>query len=218
MHRSRSTAGCGRQDALGDCAYGPEGSGDRPVPVDPADGRIPPAGTRSSRRRQPTARNRWTSRSPSGRSGSSRSAGRRRVSLSAITAVGTERSTLKLTIEPGTPTVDVVNNAGGIVLRDGYGADRGFQEVDEGQYDEPAEVFTACGNGMAMRTAVGRELGWFDDDFFMYYEDTDLSWRWRSDGWSIRYAADRGAAARALGHEHRVVAAVAVPSSTATGC
>jgi hypothetical protein len=89
--------------------------------------------------------------------------------------VGTERSTLKLTIEPGTPAVDVINNVGGIVLRDGSGADRGFQEIDEGQYDEPAEVFTGCGNGMALRTAVGRELGWFDEAFFMYYEDTDLS-------------------------------------------
>ena len=106
---------------------------------------------------------------------------------SEITAVGTERSTLTLTIEPGTPAVDVINNVGGIVLRDGSGADRGFQEVDEGQYDEPAEVFTGCGNGMALRTAVGRELGWFDEAFFMYYEDTDLSWRWRSRGWSVQY-------------------------------
>lgn len=105
---------------------------------------------------------------------------------SEVTA-GLERSTLRLTIEPGTPAVDVINNAGGIVLRDGSGADRGFQEVDEGQYDEPAEVFTACGNGMALRTAVGRELGWFDEAYFMYYEDTDLSWRWRSRGWSIYY-------------------------------
>ena len=72
------------------------------------------------------------------------------------------------------------------MLRDGSGADRGFQEVDEGQYDEPAEVFTACGNGMALRTAVGREMGWFDEAFFMYYEDTDLSWRWRSRGWSVQ--------------------------------
>jgi GT2 family glycosyltransferase len=40
---------------------------------------------------------------------------------------------------------------------------------------------------MALRTAVGHEVGWFDDAFFMYYEDTDLSWRWRSRGWSIRY-------------------------------
>jgi GT2 family glycosyltransferase len=48
-------------------------------------------------------------------------------------------------------------------------------------------VFNACGNGMAMRTAAGRAVGWFDDDFFLYYEDTDLSWRLRADGWSIRY-------------------------------
>jgi GT2 family glycosyltransferase len=101
--------------------------------------------------------------------------------------VGPERATLKFIVEPGTPTVDVINNVGGIVLQDGSGADRGFQEVDEGQYDEPAEVFTGCGNGMALRTAVGRELGWFDDAFFMYYEDTDLSWRWRSRGWSVEY-------------------------------
>ncbi len=40
---------------------------------------------------------------------------------------------------------------------------------------------------MAMRTSLGHELGWFDDDFFLYYEDTDLSWRIRARGYSIRY-------------------------------
>ena len=101
--------------------------------------------------------------------------------------IGTEPTDVRLTIPAGTPLVDVVNNVGGIVLREGYGADRGFQEVDEGQYDEPAEVFTACGNGMAIRTEAGQAAGWFDDDFFMYYEDTDLSWRLRAAGWSIWY-------------------------------
>ncbi len=90
-------------------------------------------------------------------------------------------------VKPGADVVDVINNAGGIVLSDGSGADRGFQEVDSGQYDKPGEVFAGCGNGMALRTVVGHELGWFDDAFFMYYEDTDLSWRWRSRGWSVRY-------------------------------
>jgi GT2 family glycosyltransferase len=101
--------------------------------------------------------------------------------------VGTARSDVVLAVPEGTSLVDVVNNAGGIVLRAGYGADRGFQEVDVGQYEEPVEVFTACGNGMAMRTAAGRAAGWFDDDFFLYYEDTDLSWRLRARGWSIWY-------------------------------
>jgi GT2 family glycosyltransferase len=101
-----------------------------------------------------------------------------------ISGTGTE---LVLAVPEGSPLLDVINNVGGIVLASGYGADRGFQEVDLGQYDEPAEVFSGCGNGMALRTAAGREVGWFDDDFFMYYEDTDLSWRLRARGWSIRY-------------------------------
>jgi GT2 family glycosyltransferase len=102
--------------------------------------------------------------------------------------VDTSQASIELTLKVGTDVVDVINNVGGLVLRDGSGADRGFQEIDRGQYDEPGDVFTACGNGMALRTPVGRELGWFDDSFFMYYEDTDLSWRWRSRGWTVRYA------------------------------
>ncbi|HZB48362.1 MAG TPA: glycosyltransferase [Mycobacteriales bacterium] len=107
------------------------------------------------------------------------------VSLTATAAAGGSEAVLA--VPEDVPLVDVVNNAGSIVLRTGHGADRGFQEPDTGQYDEPAEVFAACGNGMALRTAAGREAGWFDDDFFLYYEDTDLSWRLRARGWAIRY-------------------------------
>ncbi|CAI7975853.1 Glycosyltransferase family 2 protein [Frankia sp. Hr75.2] len=101
--------------------------------------------------------------------------------------VGTEPSTVSFTVDEGAPRVDVINNVGGIVLTDGYGADRGYQQIDTGQFDNPEEVFTACGNGMAMRTELGQALGWFDDDFFLYYEDTDLSWRIRARGYQIRY-------------------------------
>jgi GT2 family glycosyltransferase len=98
-----------------------------------------------------------------------------------------------VTPEPGVATltadggVDVVNNVGSLVLTAGYGADRGYQEVDEGQYDEPVEVFAACGCAVAFRTEAGRAVDWFDDDFFLYYEDTDLSWRLRAAGWGIRF-------------------------------
>lgn len=101
--------------------------------------------------------------------------------------VETRPTDVEFEVPPGARVVDVINNAGSIVLQDGSGADRGFQEVDTGQYEEAGEVFAACGNGMALRTAAAREAGWFDDVFFMYYEDTDLSWRWRSRGWAIRY-------------------------------
>ena len=96
-------------------------------------------------------------------------------------------ATVSVELPADLPRVDVINNAGGVVLTEGYGADRGYQQVDDGSYDEPVEVFTACGNGMAVRTELGHRLGWFDDDFFLYYEDTDLSWRIRSSGYAIRY-------------------------------
>lgn len=101
--------------------------------------------------------------------------------------VSTDGLTVTLDLPAATPTVNVINNVGGIVLTEGYGADRGFQEVDEGQYDKPEEVFIGCGNGAAIRSEVGHAVGWFDDDFFLYYEDTDLFWRIRSRGWTIRY-------------------------------
>jgi GT2 family glycosyltransferase len=93
-----------------------------------------------------------------------------------------------VTVELAASTpVDVVNNVGSIVVTSGYGADRGYQEVDRGQYDEAEPVFALCGCAVAFRTAAGREVDWFDDDFFLYYEDTDLSWRLRAAGWDIRY-------------------------------
>jgi GT2 family glycosyltransferase len=111
--------------------------------------------------------------------------------LDEITAtVGPDRGNVEVEFGAGTPVLDVVNNAGGVVFSDGSGADRGFQQVDSGQFDESVEVFNACGNGMAIRTEVGEQVGWFDDDFFMYYEDADLSWRIRSCGWAIRYQPD----------------------------
>ncbi len=106
---------------------------------------------------------------------------------SATVEVGTTWSETCVEVPRGTPTVDVVNNAGSVVLTSGYGADRGYQQVDAGQYDAAEEVFALCGCAVALRTAAGREADWFDDDFFLYYEDTDLAWRLRAAGWTIRY-------------------------------
>ncbi len=91
------------------------------------------------------------------------------------------------TVPVGTPAVDVVNNVGSLVFTAGYGADRGYQEVDAGQYDTAQDVFAICGCAVAFRTEAGRQMDWFDDDFFLYYEDTDLSWRLRLAGWRLRY-------------------------------
>lgn len=85
---------------------------------------------------------------------------------------------------------DVVQNAGSLLLTGGYGADRGFLEVDAGQYGVGADVFAWCGGGVLLRPDYLRDVGLFDERFFAYYEDTDLSWRGRARSWRYRYVPE----------------------------
>ncbi len=86
------------------------------------------------------------------------------------------------------PRVDLLNSTGGVLTPTGHGADRGYLEVDAGQYDGDVDVFAVCGAAAAFRTDLGRAAGWFDPWLFAYYEDLDLSWRLRRAGWQVRYA------------------------------
>ena len=100
----------------------------------------------------------------------------------------------------------VVQNAGLIVFRDGRGRDRGavagpgyhYWQDDLGQFDRVEEVFAGCGASLLIRAAALKDVGAFDERFFAYYEDVDLSWRARLRGWRIVYAP--GAVVR---HAHR---------------
>jgi len=83
-------------------------------------------------------------------------------------------------------TVDVLNSTGNVVTRSGYGRDRSWLEVDTGA-EPPAEVFGFCGAAALLRMSAAEVVGDFDEDLFLYYEDTDLSWRLRTHGWTIRY-------------------------------
>jgi GT2 family glycosyltransferase len=85
---------------------------------------------------------------------------------------------------------DVINNAGSAVLSDGYGIDRGFGQRDDGRFDEPDEVFAWCGGAVLLRPEYLADVGLFDERFFLYYEDTDLSWRGQGRGWRYRYVPD----------------------------
>jgi GT2 family glycosyltransferase len=87
-----------------------------------------------------------------------------------------------------TGSVDLVNSTGNEVTRSGYGRDRGWLQVDDGQ-EPPPEVFAFCGAAVLLRMSALDETGDFDPDFFLYYEDTDLSWRLRAAGWTVRYEA-----------------------------
>ena len=67
--------------------------------------------------------------------------------------------------------------------------DIGREERDEGQYDSTDfEPFAFCGGAALVRKAVFEQAGGFDEKFFMYAEDADLSWRLRLLGYQIGFA------------------------------
>lgn len=80
-----------------------------------------------------------------------------------------------------------INNAGVLLLRTGYGADRGLGDLNDERYEQPADVFGFSGGAAVLRTLAVRAVGGFDPEYFLYYEDTDLSWRLRLAGWRISY-------------------------------
>jgi SAM-dependent methyltransferase len=81
--------------------------------------------------------------------------------------------------------------AGGLMDVYGYPFSRGrlmdHVEADEGQYDEPAEIFWASGVCMLIRKSFLDEVGAFDETFFAYMEEIDLSWRLHLGGHRIVY-------------------------------
>ncbi|MFC8192702.1 glycosyltransferase family 2 protein [Cellulomonas sp. NPDC057328] len=85
--------------------------------------------------------------------------------------------------------VRLVNSSGNELRTDGYGQDRGWL-ADAARHAPPREVFGFSGAAAVLRTSALREVGLFDERFFMYYEDTDLSWRLRLAGYRIEHCAD----------------------------
>jgi GT2 family glycosyltransferase len=56
--------------------------------------------------------------------------------------------------------------------------------------DNPELVFGACGAGALYRRRMLDEIGFLDEDFFLYDEDTDLSFRAQLAGWKCVYVPD----------------------------
>ncbi len=102
---------------------------------------------------------------------------------------------------------DVINNVGSSLYRGGFGGDRGFLERDHGQYQQPAEVFAWCGGAVLLKRAYLDQVGLFDERLFLYYEDTDLSWRGRLQGWRYMYEP-----ASVVRHRHAQSSGVGSPT------
>lgn len=86
---------------------------------------------------------------------------------------------------------DRTNSTGVLIFRNGSFVDRSFDmSVREDETED--EIFCASAGAALYRKSMLEEArlptGYFDRNFFMYYEDVDLGWRCRLAGWSARYA------------------------------
>jgi hypothetical protein len=80
-----------------------------------------------------------------------------------------------------------INSTGLCISRSGAAWNRGMFQEDKGQYDNKEEVFGASAGAALYRRSMLDEIGLFDEDFFMYMEDVDLSFRARLAGWNCIY-------------------------------
>jgi GT2 family glycosyltransferase len=84
---------------------------------------------------------------------------------------------------------DVVDSAGDGYLRAGGAFKHGHGAYIAG-FMSSREVFGVCGAAFLIRRDIFERLHGFDEDFFMVYEDVDLSYRARLAGYRCWYAAD----------------------------
>jgi len=85
---------------------------------------------------------------------------------------------------------EYAGGSGGYLDNLGYPFCRGriFQDVelDQGQYDDPQEVFWATGACMLIRRSVIEQIGLFDEAYFAHFEEIDFCWRAQNAGYTIR--------------------------------
>ena len=94
------------------------------------------------------------------------------------------------------PNSNVLDGTGIVLSRSRRARERGQNEVDLGQYDDQPEVFGVSGTAAIYRREALEKIKlpkkeggfeYFDEDFFAYFEDLDLSWRLRRAGYLCRF-------------------------------
>ena len=64
---------------------------------------------------------------------------------------------------------------------------KGVDEVDIGQYSQISVTDFASGCAFLIKSDVLKKIGLFDEKFFLYYEDSDLSLRTKKSGYKIYF-------------------------------
>ena len=84
----------------------------------------------------------------------------------------------------------LLDGAGDALRKSGLPYRLGHGERDRGQFGSEEFVFGACAAAALYRRSVFEEVGLFDEDFFAYCEDGDLSFRAQLAGYRCLYVPD----------------------------
>ncbi len=82
-----------------------------------------------------------------------------------------------------------LDSAGMLISADGSSKQRGHREPPV-RFSRLEEVLLPSGSAALYRRAMLEEIGLFDEDFFLYCEDTDLGLRARWAGWKCLYVPE----------------------------
>ena len=99
----------------------------------------------------------------------------------------------------------LINSTGNEVDPAGNGYDRSWLDPADSPLPAP-EVFGLCGGACAIAAEAWRRVGGVRTDLFMYYEDTDLSYKLREAGFQVRFVADA-----VVDHEHAASSGTSSP-------
>jgi GT2 family glycosyltransferase len=80
----------------------------------------------------------------------------------------------------------ILNSAGDGLTTAGVGFNRGLGHA-AAALDAPEPVFGACGAAVLYRRRMLDEIGFLDENFFLYDEDVDLNFRAQLTGWKCAY-------------------------------
>ncbi|PIR93209.1 hypothetical protein COT99_01980 [Candidatus Falkowbacteria bacterium CG10_big_fil_rev_8_21_14_0_10_43_10] len=79
-----------------------------------------------------------------------------------------------------------INSAGNVLHFLGFGFTRGYQEIDEGQYNSIGEISGyASGSSFIIKREVLEKIGNYDAEYYMYHDDLEMGWRARLAGYKI---------------------------------
>jgi hypothetical protein len=85
---------------------------------------------------------------------------------------------------------DIFDCAGDLMSNFGFLVERSRNAKDQGQFNTCQPIFSLKTAGAVIRKDVFENIGGFDANYHIFWEDTDLAWRAWLSGWQVLFCPD----------------------------